>query len=330
MEKTDSLFLALNIEGSSAPSRIVIVPPGAVVNGRDGRSWKNPNPAQAARNSMARLPKLPIDENHATDLSAPKGGSSPALGWMTNLNADESGAIYADVEWTPRGKEAVLNKEYGFISPVFLYNKENEIDCILRAGLTNSPNLGLPALNSEQNNNDTEDKTMDKALCAALGLTDAATVNDALAAIEKLKAAQNAANAAGGGVDMGVYAPRVELNAALEKAVAAEKRLAELNAEAFKKDAGTAVDEAIKAGKFPPASRETCLALCADRTGLEKFKALAAGSPAIVDGKVHAPEGDPPPAAGGGKALNSEELALMQAMGYSSIEEYQKIKGAGK
>lgn len=324
MEKTGSLFLALNFEGAEIPKRIELVPPGEVITGRDGRSWKNPNPALAAHNSMARLPKLPIDENHATDLAAPKGGSSPALGWMTNLNADGSGAIYADVEWTPRGKEVVLNKEYGYISPVFLYNKENEINCILRAGLTNSPNLGLPALNAEQKNNDMEE-SMDKALCAALGIAETATVNDALVAIEKLKAAQNAANAGGGSVDLGVYAPRAELNAALEKAVAAEKRLAELNAAAFRKEAEAAVDEAVKAGKFPPASRETCLALCADKTGLEKFKALAASSPAIVDGKVQVPETAPP---AGGAALNSEDAALAKAMGYSE-EEYRKIKEAG-
>jgi hypothetical protein len=115
---------------------------------------------------------------------------------------------------------------------------------------------------------------MDKALCLALGIAETANVSDALAAIEKLKTAQN--TDAGSKIDLQAYAPRTELNAALEKAVAAEKRLAELNAEAFKKEAEAAVDGAIAAGKFTPASRETCLALCADSAGLEKFKALAA------------------------------------------------------
>jgi hypothetical protein len=41
---------------------------------------------------------------------------------------------------------------------------------------------------------------------------------------------ERAEHAAGGGVDLQVYAPRAELNAALEKAVAAEEQLAELNA----------------------------------------------------------------------------------------------------
>jgi phage I-like protein len=329
METTGSLFLSLNAEGGKAPNRIELVPAGQTVTGRDGRTWKNTSPQETAQNSMRRLAKLPIDENHATDLAAPKGGSSPAFGWITALCADERGAILADVEWTARGRSAVENKEYGFISPVFLFNKEGEINCILRAGLTNTPNLELPALNSETPELNTTEDFMDEpkmalAVCAALGIAEGAGVNDALAAIDKLKQAQNAS---GGGVDLSTYAPRAELNAALEKAVAVEKQLAELNAAAFKREAEAAVDEAVKAGKFPPASRDTCIALCADKTGLERFKALAAATPAIVDGRVQVPEGTPPGT--GGTALNSEEAAAAKAMGYT-VEEYQKIKEAGK
>jgi phage I-like protein len=112
----------------------------------------------------------------------------------------------------------------------------------------------------------------------------------------------------------------------LEKVLAAENRFAELNAEAFKKESEAAVDEVIKAGKFPPASRETCLALCADKAGLEKFKELAAKSFAVIDGKAQALE-TPPPAAEA--ALNSEDAAMAKAMGYS-VEDYRKIKEAGR
>ena len=111
MKHTGSLFLSLNAEGGDLPSRIELVPAGELVAGRDGRTWKNTNPAQAAANSMKRLAKLPIDENHATDLAAPRGGASPAFGWITALNADGRGAIFADVEWTARGRDAVANKE---------------------------------------------------------------------------------------------------------------------------------------------------------------------------------------------------------------------------
>ena len=91
---------------------------------------------------------LPIDENHATDLAVPKGEPAPALGWMTNLCTDAAGAIWAQVEWTDRGREALSKKEYRYFSPVFSSSASGEIHAILRAALTNSPNLSLPALNS--------------------------------------------------------------------------------------------------------------------------------------------------------------------------------------
>ena len=147
MEITSSLFLSLNFESGSIPDSIELIPGGALIQGRDGRKWKKSNPQKAARNSTARLSRLVIDENHSTDLSAPQGGASPAMGWMTGLRTGEGGSIWADVEWTKRGGQAVLNKEYRYISPVFLHDDQGEITVVLRAALTNSPNLQLPALN---------------------------------------------------------------------------------------------------------------------------------------------------------------------------------------
>jgi phage I-like protein len=325
MERTGSLFLSLNFEGG-IPARIEIVPAASVVTGRDGRRWKNSKPHQAALNSNARLPSLPIDENHSTDLAAPRGGASPAFGWMSNLCADENGAIWADVEWTERGRDALSKKEYQYISPVFCSDEQGEINCILRAALTNTPNLQLPALNSAQSPHGQPDQIntedcMTKELCAALGLAETATVHDALAAIDKLKTARNAE----GSVDLTAYAPRAELNAAVEKALGAEKQLTELAAAAFKKEAEAFVDGAIKAGKFAPASGEMCLSLCADKTAFENFKSLAEKTPAVIDGKVQVPEAAPP---SGSVSLNSEETAMAKAMGYS-VEEYRKMKEAG-
>ncbi|MDR0585358.1 MAG: phage protease [Treponema sp.] len=327
METAGSLFLSLNFENGTLPSSIELIPAGTLIQGRDGRKWKNSQPQKVAHNSMARLSRLVIDENHATDLAAPKGGASPAMGWMTGLRAGQDGSIRADVEWTKRGEEAVLNREYSFISPVFLHDGQGEITVVLRAALTNSPNLQLPALNSEQGSdgepekNNTED-CMDKELCAALGLSETATVNDALAVIDKLKTAQNAAQS----VDLAAYAPRAELNAALERAISAEKQAADLNAAQLKKEAEAAVDGAIKEGKIPPALKDTYIAMCATHEGLKQFKEIAAKTPAIIDGKPQAPAGTP---AASVMSLNAEDAAFAKAAGYS-IEEWEKIKEAGK
>jgi phage I-like protein len=337
METTGSLFISLNFESGALPAALEIIPAGAVIQGRDGRKWKNENPQKVVSNSMSRLSRLVIDENHATDLAAPKGGASPAMGWMTGLSSKEDGSIWAEVEWTKRGEQAVLNREYSFISPVFLHDRQGEITVVLRAALTNSPNLQLPALNSERPELINQEESMNKELCAALGLSETATEAEAVAAA---KALQNkvALNAAGPGapqapadtprVDLAVYAPRADLNAMEARAIAAEKQAAELNAAQIGREAETAVDEAIKNRKIAPACRTEYLALCATQEGLETFKKIAAATPAIIGTETQAP-GGAPPAGGGGAALNAEETATYKAMGYTE-EEIGKIKEGKK
>jgi phage I-like protein len=327
--ETGSLFLSLNVEGEKIPERIMLVPSGKVVKGHDSREWKNPDSKMLALNSNTRLPMLPIDENHSTDLSAPKGGSSPAFGWMKNLCADASGSLWADVEWTERGREALSKKDYRFISPVFSHNEKGEINCILRAALTNSPNLDLPALNSERLENiKTTEVSMNKELLAVLGLPETATDAEALAAVKSLNAAKTAAvtQTDKTAVDLAAYAPRADLNAMEERAVAAEKQIAELNAAQLKKDAETAVDEAIKNRKIAPASKEEYLALCATKEGLEKVKNIFTNNPVIIGTEPQAPESAPP---GSQVSLNSEEAAFAKAAG-KTPEEWAKLKEAGK
>jgi len=325
--KTDSLFLSLNFE-KDIPSRIMLVPSDRIVKGRDSREWKNQNPKQVALNSNARLSLLPIDENHATDLSAPKGGSSPAFGWMKNLCADENGAIWADVEWTDLGRDALSKREYRFISPVFSHNKDGEINCILRAALTNSPNLDLPALNSEQLENKKKEVPMFKELLTLLGLPETATEADVLAAVKALNTAKEttAIQSEKLKVDLAVYAPRADLNAMETRAVTAEKQLADLNAAQLKKDAEAAVDEAITNRKIAPASKAQYLALCSTKEGLETFRGIAAVSPAIISTEPAAPAGTAPNT---NVSLNSEEASFAKAAG-KTPEEWAKLKEAGR
>jgi phage I-like protein len=339
MDSTGSLFLSLNFENGALPSSIELIPAGAVIQGRDGRKWKNSNPQKVALNSMARLSRLVVDENHATDLAAPKGGSSPAMGWLTNLRTGEGGSLWADVEWTKRGGEAVLNKEYSFISPVFKYDDQGEITVVLRAGLTNAPNLQLPALNAEHSSGEEPEKnTMEvfmdnKALCAALGLSETATEAEILAAAKALNAAKpEKAAVRTDTVDLVAYAPRADLIAMETRALAAEQQLTCLNAERIKRDAEAAVDEAIKNRKIAPASREEYLALCSSQEGLETFKKIAAATPAIISTEPQAPAGAAPAGGGAngvGLALNAEESEVAKAMGYTE-EEFKKIKEGKK
>ncbi|MDR1300969.1 MAG: phage protease [Treponema sp.] len=338
MQPTGSLFLSLNIAEGPIPSRIQVVPAGTTLIGRDGRVWKNPHPQEVVRNSVARLGMLPIDENHATDLAAPQGGAAPALGWMKQLCTDTQGAIWAEVEWTDRGREALSKKEYRYLSPVFTSSASGEIQAILRAALTNNPNLSLPALNSEQPGNPAKEKPMHNIL-AALGLAETATEQEAIALIQAMRAQLTAASALKKptvpivalaaaepppcGIDLAVYAPRTDLNAMEARALAAEKQLVEMQAAQFKQEVANTVDTAIKNRKIAPASKQEYIALCATKEALETFKKVVGISPELISNEPQVPAGVPQ---GETVNLNAAEAAVMKAAGYTAAE-WQTLKG---
>lgn len=327
MKNTDSLFLCLNAESGKVPRRIQILPAGAEISGIDGRHWKNNDPAAlcAKMNASDRVTVkngCVIDENHSTDLAAPKGGEAPAFGWFKNFTVEADGSVWADVEWNSRGEKAVANKEYRYISPVFTRDKDGNILEILRAALTNNPNLDNPALNSSQDT--AEEKNMEKELCAALGIPETATTADALAEIAKLKTELNSAQSKT--VDLTAYAPRADLAAAQQRAEKAEKELAELNAASLKAKATAAVEQAVKDGKIAPASKDVYMELCATADGLAQFEKIVAATPSITGG---AQVPDMPPANVESLELNAAEKEWASSMGYTE-EDWKKIKEAGK
>lgn len=326
MKTTESLFLCLNTE-SGVPGRIQILPAGKEIRGVDGRHWKNENPAAlCAKMNSSGLVTVKngcvIDENHSTDLSAPKGGTSPAFGWFRNFTVEADGSIWADVEWNARGQKAVAEKEYKYISPVFTRDKDGNITEILRAALTNNPNLDNPALNSSQDT--AEEKNMEKELCAALGLPETATMADGLEAINRLKTELNGAK--NKVVDLASYAPRADLAVAQQRAERAEKELAEMNAASLKAKAIAAVEQAAKDGKIAPASKAEYLELCASEDGLAKFEKIMAVTSSITGG---AQVSDKAPENKDSVELNAAEKEWASSMGYTE-EHWKEIKEAGK
>jgi phage I-like protein len=323
MDKTGSLFLPLENKQGEIPKRIQLLPPGPNIEGRDGRKWVMRDGEAVAAASNAYLPNHSIDENHAVDHKAPKGESSPAFGWFSNVTAEANGSVWADVEWTKRGAEAVAGLEYRYISPVILHNEKGEVTSVLRAALSNSPNLDIKSLNSETPENPAKEKNMEKIL-AALGLPADATEDEALAAIEKLKTSLNSAKPQT--VDLAAYAPRTDLAVMEARAAAAEKQLSELNAAKFKAEVEGVVDQAIKDRKIAPASRDQYLSLCATQEQFENLKKVFAASPAVIGEGTQAPVGAPP---GGPVSLNADETELAAAAGYSP-EEWKKLKEGQK
>ena len=323
---TDSLFLCLNFEGSKIPEKIQLLPAGDYVAGRDGRRWTKRSAEAIAQKSNEYLPQHIIDENHATDLKAPKGEGSPAMGWFNNIRAGDDGSIWADAVWTARGKAALENQEYRYISPVFKVGQDGEIEVLMRAALTNSPNLELPALNStrtEPADNPVKENAMNKEICAALGLAETATENDVLAAITALKTQANSAQT----VDLAAYAPRADLAQMEARAVQAERALAEMNAAQLKAKAIAAVEKAVADRKIAPASKEAYIAMCATEEGLSNFSKIMESSPALIPAGASGAAGTPP--ASSEAELNAEDETFCKAMGYTK-EEWLKIKGENK
>ncbi|ETR79287.1 hypothetical protein X566_01475 [Afipia sp. P52-10] len=178
----EGLPIALNAEGG-VEDWIMLLPAGSagVITTVDGRGpYRVADLAQLAAASLqAAGGRLAIDENHSTDLAAPKGEPAPARGWAVELQARADG-LWGRIEWGASGAALMSERAYRFISPVFTHDRDMNITGLLRASLTNTPNLrGMAALHAENS-----DMDLLAELRKLLGLAEDA---DAEAVIAKVK-----------------------------------------------------------------------------------------------------------------------------------------------
>lgn len=244
----------------AAPEWVHLIPAGEF-RGVDGRGPYRLRDAAAVIAASMQAERLPIDENHATDHALRAGGPAPARGWIVAMQAREDG-VWGQVEWTPEGSDLVSGRAYRGLSPVFAHTeKGGQVLRVLRAGLTNAPNLGdLKALHTQETQVDL------KAIRAALGLADDADEAAILAAATAARAATAAhtqqigtiAKAAGlaenAAPDAIVTALQTrqaagDPNQLAGQVVALQTQIATIQAEARREKAEAAVDAAIRAGK---------------------------------------------------------------------------------
>ena len=166
--------------GDEVPDWIELLPAGTIQTLDTRGPYRVADAKAVITNSFKGRDKLVLDENHATDLAAPRGESAPARGWIVELQERE-GAIWGRVEWTGQGRQIMADKQYNGVSPAIIHGKDKVIVAIARASLTNNPNLiGLTSLHSEG----IEDMDWKKKLCELLGLAsdaDDASIDAALA-----------------------------------------------------------------------------------------------------------------------------------------------------
>jgi|GEM_PF-1133868 len=146
---TNSAAACSVLPEGNPPEWIELLPIGEIPT-RDGRGpykLSDPDAVIKATHALDMSAGIPIDYDHATDFAAPKGGPAPAAGWIVELKA-EGGKFLGRVNWTEAGAQAVASKEYRYISPVFNYDKSGNVVRLLRAALTNNPNLYMTAISS--------------------------------------------------------------------------------------------------------------------------------------------------------------------------------------
>lgn len=132
--------------------------------------------------------QMVIDYEHQTLY----GVQAPAAGWITRLINKGKDGIWAAVEWTEKAKQYLANREYRYVSPVFIKRMpSNKVLFLVNVALTNQPNIDgmVPLVNKSgfESLTGKETSSMWKELLKLLGLAESATENDAVAAVNKLK-----------------------------------------------------------------------------------------------------------------------------------------------
>ncbi|WP_321334891.1 phage protease [Breoghania sp.] len=328
MKRTATTILNIElaaIQTGQAPEWVELFPAGPDIAARDGRRFTLPDPAAVIAAFHENKGPLAIDYEHAQAHRAPKGEEAPAAGWIADMEIRD-GAVWGKVEWTERAADMVAAREYRFLSPEFLHDKAGRVHAIVGAGLVNRPAFVMTALSRQEDTDHPTPKEtkMDlTALCRTLGLDTGASLDQILAAVDRLKEDKTTALAAAEKPDLERFVPRADYDAQKTKAEEATTALAAFKADQTKADADAAIEAAVKAGKIAPASRDHYRALCARDGGLDDFKKLVGTLPVIGD---PSDLGEQQP---GDKsaALTEGQRSICAAMGVSE-EDYAKSLAA--
>ena len=320
-------------------ARFKLMPFGNPFFGRDGRGpyiLTDKAHAQQVIDATAAYfgsAEMAGDYDHQSVFGAVPGvgGKAVASSWVKALSAEADG-IYVDVEWTAPAANAMRQREYRYVSPVFRHTKEGRVTRLVNFALTNTPNLDLPAIASAVV---MQGAIMDLSKIAeALGLKPEATEADILAAITDMKgvapvmmssmtavatalglakdakpeevaaAASTAKAAADAGPDPKKFVPKEGYDAL----AATVKKLDDERVTA-------SVDAAIETGKLAPSMRQWGIDLASKDE--PAFASFVKDAPTFEGAKIKTPAGDPKPQKG---ILSDEEKAVCSQMGVSEAD----------
>lgn len=312
----------------------------------DGREMKVASwyiDAQVAEKAIARFSarrnKRVVDYEHQTLLKEKNGQPAPAAGWIQELAWREGQGLFAKAELTARAAGYVGAKEYLYFSPVFLYHPTTgEVLDVQMGALTNDPaidnmeELSLRAAASFGIDLETEEehpvKPLLLAVCAALGLAENTTEEQAVAALSahttnlrKLlgldeKAGGEAMLAACTGlkakaatsVDPAKFVPVSAIEGMQAEIAALTARLGERD----DKDLDSQITAALEDGRLHKTMEEWARELGkSNRAALTAYLDKAAPIAALASSQTRGE----PPVADEKTGLTQDELAVCSAMG---------------
>lgn len=313
---------ALPVTDGQAPQWVELIPAGPYVRGLDGREWLfNEGSQQLVLSTFTgRGIDLVIDWEHATQHRAPVGEAAPASGWIKRLEIRE-GALWGNVAWTLAADTQITTRQYRFLSPVFDYiESTGQIVRLVSAGLTNTPNFTMTALNQEGQPQEFTLVKYPAALLTLFGLTETATEDQVIAAATNLKQTAQAANAEKS--DINRFMPRADYDLAVARATNAEQQLATLQKAEHNKAVEAEIQGALTTGKITPATVDYHRAACSEQVGLDRFREFVKAAPAVGDPSGLG-NGQPPKTS---TALNAEQQAACTQFGIDPVEYAKTLK----
>jgi len=275
----------IDLVDGAAPDRVKILPMGEIKL-RDGRGpyqlRDQAHAEQVIANTRTYLGSLDFsfDYNHAVTVA---GSDAKASGWCSaaDLSAEADGIYANNVQWTPRGRQALEDREYRYISPLFVaagVKDGGDVIHLKNASLVIIGAIDLPAVAAGVSG---EEHAMDLAkLLALLGLPADAPEETVAAAIANLKGSTSiAAIAAAAGLAENATAEEVAAGVASLKSAGAPDPTKFVPIEQLQQVSGqltVLTDEraerevaaAISSGKLAPAAKGW---------GLDYFKKDEAG-----------------------------------------------------
>lgn len=307
----------LKSEIRGLPSLIQVIPFGSHKTEKGDFILDEKSAEAIVYNFNSHANDMVIDYEHQTL----KGVEAPAAGWIKKLINKGKDGVWAVVEWTDRAKEYLKNKEYRYLSPVFLKRlSDNKVIHLINAGLTNQPAIDgmVPLVNKRK------EVSMGKLL-EVLGLNPDTNEDEAISAVQALKSqAHEISNlkseiiSALGLKDDATLSEVTGTVMALKSAEGQageisnlKSQISSLKAEMAKRDAENLIAGAMKEGKVTPAQKDWASAY-AERDP-EGFKVFIAKAPVIVQTGEIAGSGT----AGVGSALEEVQMAVNKALGIS-------------